>query len=115
MYCRFCGEQVGDDAVFCSKCGARISPSTHEQNRSSSPLTSESGDSICGTIAFILMIASCIAFGFMIIPLCWMIPMTVSYWNNLKRHEPTSAAFKVCVLIFVNFIAGILLLVDENA
>lgn len=115
MYCRFCGAEVDDDAIYCSKCGARISSQTHEQNYSSGSLSSESGDSVCGTIAFVLMVCSCVVFGCSIIPLLWMIPMTVSYWNHLKRHEPTSAGFKVCVLIFVNFIAGILLLVDEKA
>ena len=24
MFCRFCGEKIDDDAVFCSKCGVRV-------------------------------------------------------------------------------------------
>ncbi len=48
--------------------------------------------------------------GVLAIPLLWIIPMTVSLGGKLKRGEHVSLAFKVCTLIFVNVISGILLL-----
>ena len=124
-YCQYCGAEVSDDAVYCSKCGAKIGPERHESNTysvtpattgTSNPSnTGERKDSICGTIAFVFMVLTCVTVGFAIIPLAWMIPMTVSYYNHMEKHEPVSVGFKVCVLIFLNFISGILLLVDENA
>ena len=45
-----------------------------------------------------------------LIPLCWVIPMTIKIHNSLKNGEKLSTAFKVCTLIFANIISGILLL-----
>lgn len=49
-----------------------------------------------------------------LIPLLWCVPMTISYFNKIKRGEPISTAFKVCSLLFVSLIAGILMLVDSE-
>lgn len=119
-YCQYCGAEVSDDAIYCSKCGAKIGPQNHESNNytvasANSSNSEKKSDSICGTIAFVFMVLTCVAFGFAIIPLAWMIPMTVSYYNHLQKREPVSVGFKVCILIFVNIISGVLLLVDENA
>lgn len=46
--------------------------------------------------------------------LAWTIPMFVSYNRKTKRGEQVSTAFKVCTLLFVNLIAGILMLCDNN-
>lgn len=52
---------------------------------------------------------------FYALPLAWCIPMTVSVHKKLSNKEPISVALKVCTLIFVNQISGILLLcMDEN-
>lgn len=49
------------------------------------------------------------AFAFAI-PLAWCIPMTVSLFKSSKENRPVSIGFKICVLIFVSLVAGILLL-----
>ncbi len=66
------------------------------------------------TAAKILMIISTVITGFYLIPLAWCIPMTIMYSNKLKTGEPISTGFKVCVLLFVNTIAGILMLCDKE-
>lgn len=45
-----------------------------------------------------------------LIALAWVIPMTISVSRRVKNCEPIGTGFKVCVLIFVNIISGILLL-----
>ena len=60
------------------------------------------------------MLISCIFTGFALIPLCWTIPMTVNYWKAVKDNQPVSTAFKVCSLIFVSLIAGIVMLCDND-
>lgn len=45
-----------------------------------------------------------------LIPLAWCIPLTVIVFKRTKVGAPISTAMKVCILIFVNIIAGILLL-----
>lgn len=52
-----------------------------------------------------------------IIPLAsllWIIPMIVIYNNKVKFNQNISTAFKVCVLLFVSLIAGIILLNDKG-
>lgn len=47
--------------------------------------------------------------------LAWQIPMTLSVWRKLKNNEKIGVGFKICVLIFVNLVSGILLLcINDN-
>ena len=39
--------------------------------------------------------------------------MTVSYTNKINLNQPVSTAFKVCTLLFVSFLAGLLMLLDS--
>lgn len=70
-------------------------------------------------VAFIFCVISCVGFAEFIIPLAWMIPMTVISWKIYKGTRANTTAFGVCTLIFVNLISGILLLCstkdDEQA
>lgn len=61
-------------------------------------------------IAFIFNLISTILFGFLLIPLCWAIPMTVHSWKVYKGVKPNTTCFAIFDLIFLNVIAGILLL-----
>ncbi|HBO64847.1 TPA: hypothetical protein DD425_02715 [Candidatus Saccharibacteria bacterium] len=65
-------------------------------------------------VAFILNLVSTISAGWLIIPLAWMIPMTVISWGIYKGEKRNTVAFGVCTLIFVNLISGILLLVSSK-
>lgn len=46
--------------------------------------------------------------------LLWTIPMIVSYNKNYKFNQNISKGFKVCTLLFVSLIAGIILLNDKS-
>lgn len=63
--------------------------------------------------AFILCLITTIVSGFALIPLIWYIPMTIHVYKAYKGEEDLSVGFKVCVLLFVNLIGGILLLCDD--
>tara|TARA_B100000678_G_scaffold147699_1_gene123304 strand:+ start:389 stop:637 length:249 start_codon:yes stop_codon:yes gene_type:complete len=65
-------------------------------------------------VAFILNLVSTISAGWLIIPLAWMIPMTVISWGIYKGEKRNTVTFGVCTLIFVNLISGILLLVSSK-
>ncbi len=60
-------------------------------------------------VAKIFMLLGCISYGAALIPLFWTIPMTVHYWRCVKEGKPVGTAFKICSLLFVNLIAGILM------
>ena len=65
-------------------------------------------------INFILCVISCVFFGWAIIPLAWMIPMTVISWGIYKGKKANTVAFGVCNLIFLDLISGILLLCSKK-
>ena len=129
-YCSHCGAPIDDEAVVCPHCGCATSKG-EEVFKSSSK--SANNNATLGLVAKIFMILSCVgcvitafaslgansvngaaaAVGGLIgglIPLCWVIPMTIKIHNSLKNGEKLSTAFKVCTLIFANIVSGILLL-----
>lgn len=103
-YCSHCGKELEDDAIICVNCGCKAPSSEEKKEKVSNGLR---------VAAKILMIISTVACGFFIIPLAWCIPMTISCSNKIKNNEPISLGFKICTLLFVNTIAGILLLIDD--
>ncbi len=76
------------------------------------PMTSQ--DRVLRLIAFILNIISCVGWAWLIIPLAWMIPMSVHCWGVYQGTKPNTVAFGVCTLIFVTVVGGILLLVSKK-
>jgi len=64
--------------------------------------------------AFILNLLTTIGVGWFIIPLAWMIPLTVMSYKAYKGTRPNTTALGVVTLIFVNVIAGILQLVSPR-
>lgn len=71
-------------------------------------------DQMLRLIAFILCIVSTLSVCWLIIPLPWMVPMTVHCWGVYQGTKPNTATFGVCTLIFVTIIGGILLLVSKK-
>ncbi|MBE6529160.1 MAG: zinc-ribbon domain-containing protein [Ruminococcaceae bacterium] len=107
MFCSKCGKEIMDEAVICPHCGC----SPKGQNAKAITNSSNSG---MKTVAKVLMILSTVILGFWIIPLAWCLPLTIMYCNKVSRGEPISTGFKVCCLLFVNLIAGILMLCDND-
>ncbi len=68
------------------------------------------------TAAKVFMILGTIAtsLGGYLIPLAWCLPMTIVYFKKLKTGQPISTGFKVCSLLFVSLIGGILMLCDKD-
>ena len=49
-------------------------------------------------------IISMVALGWTLLPLAWMIPMTVMSWGIYKGTRANTVAFGVCNLLFMNAI-----------
>ena len=105
-FCSTCGKEIMEEAVICPNCGCLVEKASQKNN-------SESGLKIA---AKIFMILGTIGLGIscFLIPLAWCIPMTVVYFSKTKKGEPIGTGFKVCCLLFVSLIAGILMLCDED-
>ena len=106
-YCSKCGAEVEDNANFCPKCGNQLNPAEPQAVESAKVKNNE-----LASIAEVFMIIGTIIRGFFLFPLCWCIPMTVHYYKVIDRKSQPSIAFKICSLIFVSLIGGILMLVD---
>lgn len=65
-------------------------------------------------VAFIFCILSLVGSCWLIIPLAWMIPMSVISWGIYKGSKANTVAFDVCTLIFCSLVAGILLLCSNK-
>ena len=107
-YCIKCGNELMDEAVICPKCGCLTDENKIINNNS------QSNSNTLKTIAKVFMIISTVISGIYLIPLAWCIPMTVVYSNKVKNGENVGIGFKVCTLLFVNMIAGILMLCDKD-
>ena len=129
-YCTHCGSEIDDEAVICVHCGCDVSEKKSSNTSNSNSL---------GKVALIFMILGCVftaiggvlqgltsilandglVFGIILticslLPLAWGIPMIISFKRKLKNGEPVSTGFKVCTLLFVNIVAGILMLCMPN-
>lgn len=59
----------------------------------------------------IFLVLSCIfSVGALCIPLIWRLPMTIIAFKKMDAGDPLGLAFKICSLLFVGFIPGILML-----
>ena len=82
-------------------------------NETAQSLTPET-DKTLKLVAFILNLVSTIGVGWTLIPLAWMIPMTIRSYGIYKGTKENTTTFAVCTLIFVSLVGGILLLVAKK-
>lgn len=142
-FCAFCGKQLDDNAIFCGNCGKATYEQPQSSQPSQSYQTYQSyqsnpyGDnqgyqnyqsyqapaqepkrepSGLANAARIIMLISTIIMGIQTlgIALIWCLPMMRSYKKNLENGTKVTTKFKVCTLIFVSTVAGILMLCDPK-
>jgi len=139
-YCSKCGAELYDDAVICVKCGCPVenniqfSPQaptyaqsgtpfppqspTYAQNTNTfapQPLCPVQKSGVTTAVKVFLILGTVLmALYTFCIGLAWCLPMTLSYFGKVKRGEPIGTGFKVCTLIFVSLVAGILMLCDNE-
>lgn len=102
-FCTQCGNGLIEGAVFCTNCGCSINYQPVSR-----------GNPTLQTVAKAFMVLGTVVLGILIIPLVWCLPMTIKYFRKVRNGEPVSVAFKVCTLLFVNQIAGIVMLCDYD-
>lgn len=100
-FCSKCGKEIADEAVICTGCGCAVEQTEKKGN---------GGNDGLAVAAKIFLILGCIASGWLLVPLAWCLPITISICNKMKNNEPVGTGLKVCALLFVNLIGGILLL-----
>ncbi len=104
-YCTYCGAEIMEEAVICVHCGCEVrSIRTADKQK----------DDTMEIVIKVFLILSCVGMGWMVIPLVWCIPITVTIFKRFKNNEPISTGLKVCTLLLVNMVAGICLLCMDD-
>lgn len=132
-YCTHCGGEIHDEAVICIHCGRSVQGEAKRNSSSGSDtlitvakvfmtigcVATPAIGLLYGMIMLIaasaalvteLLVAAILIMVFCCLPLAWTLPLTITVYRRSKNHEPISTGIKVCTLLFVNLIAGILLL-----
>lgn len=107
-FCPTCGKQLIDEAVFCTGCGCAVPGNAVPGQQVQAQV--QPGNDTLAVVAKIFLIIGCVIQGWAIIPLIWMIPITLSIFKKLKRGEPIGTGLKICALLFVSLLSGVLLL-----
>lgn len=98
-FCQKCGKEIAEEAIICPGCGCAIAETR-----------GKGGNDGLAVASKVFLILGCIAQGWMLLPLAWCLPITISICNKMKNNEPIGTGLKVCALLFVSLIGGILLL-----
>jgi hypothetical protein len=117
MRCEFCGTDNTPGAAYCSGCGKPLVAPNYGGQQSYYPSYNpdyDTQDRGLRLAAFVLADIATVGIGILIIPLAWMIPMTVRAYGIYKGTKPNTVAFGVCSLIFLDLISGILLLISKK-
>jgi len=107
-FCIHCGQQIPAQAVVCVHCGCSVAEETPQTKAQAS------NDETLALIAKIFLVIGCLTIGWLLIPLIWCLPITISIFGKLNRNEEISTGLKVAALIFVSPISGIILLCMNN-
>lgn len=67
-----------------------------------------------GKTAKIFLLISIIVGYVFILPLAWMLPMHIYYSKHITKKIKISTGYKICVLLFINIVPGILMLCDHK-
>ena len=112
-YCMKCGVELADDASFCSNCGSRVEGAAQPATTTTQPEKKKNSDLQMIAKIFMVIGAVSVTLGTCLIGAIWCIPMTMHYFKKTESGEPVSLAFKICTLLFVSQVAGILMLVED--
>ena len=139
-FCNYCGVETLKDAVVCPKCGCLLAKSSGNvlQIMTKILLVLSGVVVLLGAIVMLILalvdtnianacednasyelyqLLSRIFISIFVacaLSMAWIIPMTAHYFKATKNLQTVGTAFKVCTLIFVNLVAGILMLCDRS-
>lgn len=105
MKCPNCGKALPKKAKFCPKCGSEIEM-TPVKVKVVAPLTP------IGKVAQVFFYVGAIFTCCTVIGLCWALPMIHIYKRGRDVVGKHSIGFKVCTIIFISRVAGILMFID---
>ena len=115
MYCKYCGHPVDDNAIYCPTCGKKLGENKEEVKVEVVGVNTPSKrNDTLAQLGLVFCIINTVIAGFCLIPLIWMLPITLSINNSIRDNKPISFALKVCTCIFLSLIGGVLLILADE-
>ena len=115
--CPNCGKEANNDIMFCGNCGYNFGATPNAPYNNDPVKDPVKGEfSGLSKVAWIFMTISTIVMAICTygIALAWCLPMRSAYKRKIQNNEPVSTGFKVCTLLFVSTVSGILMLCDRE-
>lgn len=100
-YCSHCGQEIDDEAEVCVHCGCAVHRHEEACPKRNAPLD---------VVIKVFMAINTALLGWLLLPLAWCIPMSVSVFRSMERGRRIGFGLKICTLLFVSRVAGILLI-----
>lgn len=89
-------------------------PLSGEITNVNAPYPHKNSDITLFKVAFAFQILSTVCCAIFVIPLAWMIPMSVIGYKMSKGEKANTVAWGVCNLIFLSVVSGILYLIADK-
>ena len=116
-YCTNCGHKLEDAAKFCPQCGTPQSAEYQTKEHVEGTVVGSSNDDeheTLRTLAKIFTIIGAVVQGICIIPLLWVLPITLPLMRAYEENRKPSLAICILDLLFVSFVGGLFALVDHE-
>lgn len=118
-YCVKCGQQIRNKALICSHCECQVQANAVKPGSRGLQIATKIFLILTVVLEEIIFIANLFTVFiagliFCLILLMIAMLMTANYFKATSKNQSVSIGFKVCTLLFVSMIAGILMLCDKN-
>ena len=109
-YCTNCGSKMDSLLPFCTNCGTAFDDNKNGPNYDTVNLNSLE----IATLVFMIIGTILNAIYFVGISLIWCIPMTIHFYKKARKLEPVGTGFKICTILFIGLIPGILMFCNKD-
>lgn len=128
MYCQKCGNEISENEMYCTMCGARVVKDEEETNVNgeNNPNNMYGGTSFyrvstknesngLKVAAKVFLILGAVLNLFSIwFSFVWSIPMIIIYFTKVKKGEKIGVGFKIGCMLLVSMLGGIFMLCDKE-
>jgi hypothetical protein len=128
MYCQKCGNEISENEMYCTMCGARVVKDEEgtNVNGENNPNNMYGGTSFYRVstkneskglkiAAKVFLILGAVLNLFSIwFSFVWSIPMIIIYFTKVKKGEKIGIGFKIGCMLLVSMLGGIFMLCDKE-
>ena len=100
---------------FCTNCGTAFDDTNHNVYKNGPNHDTVNLNALeIATLVFMIIGTILNAIYFVGISLIWCIPMTIHFYKKARKLEPVGTGFKICTILFIGLIPGILMFCNKD-